>query len=597
VSVLTREDIRSFGWRTLAEALATLPGVHVTYDRQYMYLGTRGFGLPGDFNTRVLFAINGNRVNDSTFDSGQIGRQFPLDMDLIERIEFIPGPGGAVYGQNAMFGVVNVITRTGMDMDATELAIRAQRPQGQHEGRVSLGKRFDDGLDLLVSTSALNARGQDHFYDFGAAGVSGTARGMDGERDQELFMRLARGVWSFELVSGNNRKDDPTASFFGDPLVPGQYQRDRYTLTQLQYQGGQPEEALHFRSRLFAGQERYASRFNYGTPVYNPAVSNWHGGEWQLIYSGWNAHRLMLGMEFHDNTRIRQQFADPVSPTNDFTIDSPSWRAGVYMQDEWRPADALQATLGLRVDRNNITGTQTSPRLGLIWQVTPATSLKTLYGRAHRAPNAYERDFSDGVSQVNNPTLRGESIDTLELVADHRMSSGLLLRGSAYQWRMTDLIVLGLDPASSLTQYQSGGRVRAKGLELSVDQVWSWGGRLRGSVSMQHVRDAEGASIVNAPSLLGKLNFSAPLPLAGLRMGWELQFDGRRRTLAGHETGSYALSNLHLSTERLFPGLQLGLAIRNLFDKRYVQPAADSNWQDTLGQDGRSVRVEARYRF
>jgi iron complex outermembrane receptor protein len=597
VSVLTREDIRSFGWRTLDEALATLPGVHITYDRQYKYLGTRGFGLPGDFNTRVLVTINGNRINDSTFDAGQVGRQFPLDLDLVERIEFIPGPGGAVYGQNAMFGVVNVVTRTGLAMDAAELALRVQQPQGLREGRASFGKRFDDGLDLLVSTSAMKARGQDHFLEFGTAGVSGIARGMDGERDQELFVRLARGAWSFDLVSGNDRKDDPVASYLGDPLVPRPSQRDRYTLAQLQYQAGQPEDTLQFHARLFAGQEHYVGHFNYGAPVYTPALGNWRGGEWQLIYQGWDAHRLMLGIEVQDNARVQQQFLDSANPANDFTIQSPGWRAGLYLQDEWRLGDALRATLGLRVDRNNVTGNQISPRLGLIWQASPATTLKTLLGRAHRAPNAYERDYSDGVSQVGNPGLRGESIDTLELVADHRVGNELLLRASVYHWRMADLIVLGRDPVSGLTQYQSGRRVCAKGLEISADKVWSWGGRLRGSVTMQQVHNLDGSRLVNSPPLLGKLSFSAPLPLAGLRMGYELQFDGHRRTLAGRETGGYAVSNLHLGTERLFPGAELGLAIRNLFAKRYEHPAADSNWQDALRQDGRSVRLEARYRF
>ena len=63
VSVITRQEIKAFGWRTLDEALTSLPGVHLTYDRQYTYLGTRGFGLPGDYNTRVLVTIDGNRVN------------------------------------------------------------------------------------------------------------------------------------------------------------------------------------------------------------------------------------------------------------------------------------------------------------------------------------------------------------------------------------------------------------------------------------------------------------------------------------------------------------------------------------------------------
>ena len=92
------------------------------------------------------------------------------------------------------------------------------------------------------------------------------------------------------------------------------------------------------------------------------------------------------------------------------------------------------------------------------------------------APNAYERDYSDGFAQVANPALKGEHIDTLELVADHRARHDLNLRVSAYQWSMRDLVVLGIDPVSGLPQYQSGDRVKTKGLELSADKTWDWGG-------------------------------------------------------------------------------------------------------------------------
>src|SRR5690606_39526887 len=75
--------------------------------RDFHVTGVQTCALPisGDFNTRVLLAINGNRVNDVVYDSAGLGRTFPIDLDLIERIEFIPGPGGAVYGQNAMFEI------------------------------------------------------------------------------------------------------------------------------------------------------------------------------------------------------------------------------------------------------------------------------------------------------------------------------------------------------------------------------------------------------------------------------------------------------------------------------------------------------------
>lgn len=234
VSVITRKDIRTYGWRTLNEVLASLPGIHSTYDYQYDYLGTRGFGLPGDFNTRVLITINGNRINDATYDQGSTGRDFPLDIDLIERIEFIPGPGSAVYGQNAMLGVVNIITRKGSDVNGAELSASYQTAETMPQERATLGKQFTNGTDALISFSGLQSRGADRFFEFGNTGISGVARGMDGENVKQLFARASHGPLSFDFIYGNRRKNDPTGMFFSDPLVAGQFQRDRCLNTQIQ---------------------------------------------------------------------------------------------------------------------------------------------------------------------------------------------------------------------------------------------------------------------------------------------------------------------------------------------------------------------------
>jgi len=165
-SVITREEIQAFGWRTVAEAIASLPGVSQTYDRQYSFVGARGLSIPGDLNTRLLVTIDGNRVNDPLYDQGLLGREFPLDIGLVERIEFIPGPGSAVYGQNAMLGVVNVITRKGSDVNGGELAAAYQAPESTREGRITWGKVLDNGVDVLVSFSGLRSTGDDHFFNF-----------------------------------------------------------------------------------------------------------------------------------------------------------------------------------------------------------------------------------------------------------------------------------------------------------------------------------------------------------------------------------------------------------------------------------------------
>ena len=597
VSVITRQEIKAFGWRTLAEALASLPGVHTTYDRQYNYLGTRGFGLPGDNNTRLLVAINGNRINDPAFDQGPVGRDFILDMDLIERIEFIPGPGGAVYGQNAMFGVVNVVTRSAANAAGVELSASYQAPQKLREGRVSWGKVLENGAGVLISASGLLSRGENLPFSFGASGISGIATGLDAERDKEFFASVTSGAWSFDLAHGDRRKDDPAGAFRSDPLVPGQFQADRTTTAQLQYQDSFDNGKLDLLARLFAGQQRFSSLQFYQTPFAFPAASDWRGAELRAVSTAFNGHKLMFGLELQDNLRYDQFLVNLANPAGNSVIPGSGYRMGAYAQDEWRVTDSLVATLGVRFDRNNIMGSTFSPRAALIWGVSPVTTVKALYGRAHRAPNAYERDYSDGFAQVANPALKGETIGTLELVADHRLGSDLAVRASLYQWNMRNLITLGMDAASGLAQYQAGDGVTAKGVELSADKTWTAGGRLRGSVSFQNVAQAGGAALPNSPRILGKVNLSAPLGFMGWHAGFEMRYDSQRLSANGTQLGGFAVSNLHLFTQALNKSLELSVSLHNMFDKRYAHPAAETNWQNALDQDGRSARVKANYRF
>lgn len=600
VSIITRKDIRTYGWRTLNQALSSLPGIHPTYDYQYEYLGTRGFGLPGDFNSRILITINGNRINDATYDQGPTGRDFPLDIDLIERIEFIPGPGSAVYGQNAMLGVVNIVTRKGADVQGAELSASYQTAEIMPQERVTLGKQFANGTDALLSFSGLQSRGADHFFEFGDSGISGIAHRMDGENVKQMFARASHGPLSFDFVYGNRRKDDPTGMFFSDPLVSGQYQRDRRLNTQIQYNDHFLGDTLNIMGRLFLGQYRYDNPMLYGgEKTLSTGPSDWHGAELRLLSTAFTDHKLMAGFEYQNNTSITQTFQNFDNPDENTRIKSSVMRLGVYLQDEWRITGTLSATVGLRYDHNHWIGSRLSPRGALIWQATPKITLKALYGRAHRSPNSYERDYGDGISQAANPGLRSEFIDTAELVADYLAQPTLNLRASVYAWDMYHLIALGIDPLSGLSQYQqNSGKVVARGAELSLDKTWDWGGRLRSSFGLQNA-EQQNSHLPNSPYYLGKLNVSLPIPLiTGLRAGYELQYYGKRKTLDGSNTDDSVISNLNLVTNiPQVKGLEASLSIYNLFNEHYLQPAADTNWQNTLLQPGRTVRLRLDYRF
>ena len=78
VSIVTSDDIDAFGYRTLADVLRSVRGFYVTNDRNYSYLGVRGFSRPGDYNARILLLVDGHRMNDNVFGSALLGTEFAL---------------------------------------------------------------------------------------------------------------------------------------------------------------------------------------------------------------------------------------------------------------------------------------------------------------------------------------------------------------------------------------------------------------------------------------------------------------------------------------------------------------------------------------
>jgi len=495
-----------------------------------------------------------------------------------------------------MFGVVNIVTRTGAEMSGAELTAGYQAPQSLREGRASWGERLDNGVDVLMSVSGMSAQGQNLFFDYGASGISGVATGLDGDRNQQFLGSLARGPWSFELIYGLDHKDDPTGSYFSDPLVPGQYTQIRDALTQLQYQDSFAANTLQLTGRVFTGESASDVFEHFGTMFDYPSRGEWWGGEIRAVSSALAGHTLMAGLEAQDNTHEDLAQIDFVNPAGTMYIPRSGYRAGLYGQDEWRLSNTLESTLGLRIDHNDVVGTATSPRAALIWHAAEATTVKAMYGIAHRAPNAFEdsTDFQPGAAI---PSLAGETIDTLEFSVDQRISRDLAIRASVYQWSLHDIIVLNDAAVDGYTEYQNGNPVRTRGIEVSSDKTWESGARLRDSVSYQDAGYLDGQDVVNSPRVLGKADLSTRLPAAGLRVGYEARYDGPRLTLDGATLGGYTLSNVYLSEGSLAKGLEISLAIDNLADKRYAQPASANNWQNALEQDGRSERLKVTYAF
>lgn len=609
VSVIGADEIRHFGWRTLAEALDSLRGVHITRDRNTTYLGLRGFGRPGDYNNRILMLIDGVRVNDGVYDQAPVGQDFPLDLALVERIEYVPGAGSVMYGGNAVFGVINVITSAGARR-GTELEAGAASGRG-FSLRASHGGRDEAGNDLLLSVSRTRGRGADlYFESYDQPGAEPWSRGLDHESVDSVFARYARGAFDASLIASKRHKGVPGGPWAIDLNDPFNRERESRVLGSLRYeQRLDPTRTLSLQA--YASNYSYAGHWiSAGVPEpADRAESHSLGGEVRLVTTALRGQTLVAGASWRDD-RTRWQ--------SNLSMDenAPRRAFGLFMQDDWIIGPRLMLSAGLRHDmvRDRVSTAYTSPRLALIAQPRPATTLKLIAGRAFRPPNAFETDYVYAGTNQANRDLQAESVYSSELGIEHAVSDVTRLAASMYRNRISNLVVLETDAVSGLQQHHNVGSAIARGLEMEMRSTVNgpWGESvLRGSVAWQRTRHESGAPIANAPSALAKFMLSMPLPRM-MRLGWETHYLGARTTdsgsvgASGERVGGHALSHAALSG-RLSDGLHWQLRLANIFDRRHDAvvgtefsanfPGAQVAPMAVMPQDGRRIHGSLRWSF
>lgn len=600
VTVITAADIKSYGYRTLADILASVRGLFVSYDRSYQYLGVRGFNRPGDYNSRVLLLVDGYRVNDANYDTASIGQEFFLDVDLIDRIEVVRGPGSSIYGSNAFFGVVNVLTKRGRGFNGTEVSGEVASHETE-KGRLTYGKQYENGAELLLSAMSSNSRGQNlYFPEFDTPATNnGGAQNLDRDKANRVYGKFAYGGYSLTAAYSERVKKIPTAAFgvaFNDPNTQS---KDSQAVLSLDY-SGQLNGYQDISASVFYGGYFYQAILPYNPPPVtinlDEGQSEWWGASAKLE-SRLEKHKLVTGVEYQDNYRQDLKNYD-VAPYVLYTeVNRNSHRSALYAQDEIGIAENLLLNVGLRYDQYSTVGGTTNPRLGFIYNPQPATALKLLYGTAFRAPNNYEMFSASALAKIN-PDLKPEKITTYELVAEHEVQQNFRLTGSIYRNNISDLINQVLDPTDGLLVFQNIGRVKSQGVELEAERAWANEHRIRASYAWQITRNQlTNAELENSPHHLAKLNYSVPLSGEALRAGAELQFTGSRKTLAGNTTGGFVTANLTLLSQELAQGADISATVYNLFDRRYADPARPEHAQDAIQQDGRSFRLKLDYRF
>lgn len=589
-TVISQEELRQQGYRTLAEALSTVRGVYVSNDRNYTYLGVRGFNRPGDYNSRVLLLTDGARRNDALYDQAHIGHEAPVEVDWLKRLEFVSGPASALYGANALFGIANAVLLDGGDINGARLTLDAGSGQSQRLGVVA-GQRLTDNSDWFLGFAAYGAQGRDlYFREFENEASDGWARGLDGEKYRKAYAKLRLGNWRLSGNFSSRDKDIPNASFetrFGEA---GTRTLDQHAMLDLAYDGALNGDWQQ-QGRLFRGSYRYNGDYIYAQSTNrDQGRAEWQGADYRLIYNGAATHKLILGAETQWNLRLLQRNFD-VAPSRPILDQNHATQtSGLFAQDEWRFHPQWRLNLGVRFDKHSDFDAVLSPRAALIFQPDASWSFKAMTGSAYRPPNAYERYYEDGgVLQKANPDLKAERIHSREFSADWRYSTGGRLGLSVYRNEMRDMIDQVTDPADGMLVYTNQARVRAQGIEVEVEQRWAGGYRLRGSLAWQHARTPDGETLGNSPTRLGKLVFGMPLT-AGWTASGEWLALSNRRTLNGVTSG-HGVANLQLTSGRIAGFGEFSVGVYNLGNRIYADPASSAFTQDALAQDGRQFRL------
>jgi iron complex outermembrane receptor protein len=598
VTVLTAEDIRRSGARSVPEALREVPGVSVTQIGAGRWaVGVRGYA--GRFSNKLLVLIDGRSVYSPLF-SGVFWEALDVMLEDVERIEVVRGPGASLWGANAVNGVINIVTRKATASRGGLLSMRLDNQghpavavrQGVELGGAGALRVFAKGNELAESRSAS-----------GESGVDGNRGWLAGFR-----MDSAGSGTNAWMVQGNtyrrsSRENLQTSAQAGLPLLlplgadlEGSSLVGRYTWG---LAGG--EASL----QGYVDTQRIEAK-NYGTGEVRTADL-----DFQHRLAPMGGHELMWGL----GSRFVQTEIHLSTPV---LVVSPSGRkfnvASAFVQDEITLQPRVwKLTLGGRFEHSTISRLEPQPNARLMWTPTDADSVWANWSRAARTPSVGEIDTQmfAGLQQTGNPRMpvvamvsrpgpnwapRAERLDALELGYRRGFGNGSF-EAVLFHHDYTHLTSTSLDPGGVVLpgvaglvpagvvplQYLNRGNVgsaRSTGLELGLDLPVTENLRLQASYTLMDIRAGRSSDPVTQAS--GEaLEEASPHYWANLHGLLNLG-RGRELDLMVRRMGAIGLGHVPAYTSvdlrygwRVSRSFELAVVGVNLFDPLHQEYAPD----------------------
>lgn len=425
VQLISAQEIRRSGARDLAELLEREGGVYASR------AAGRGSSIEiqGLSSEHVLILVDGRRMIGRINGAIDLTR---LRVDMIERVEIVKGPSSALYGADALGGVINVITRSGGHEQGGALTLR-----GDEDGNADVYGNAGWTLGALRGNSS-GGYSRLQAYDLddatvGEDGLDGRSRYAESNADWKLSEGFTLGASGAYSIDDTQRIDGGSSNASFDTRK--RIEEVRAGIAPRIRLGDDTELKLDAYYNRYFDQFLQRNRSSGEYPIDEETLDQLYAGGGQLDHRI-GVHRLSVGGEY----QFERLEADRLGEAGERD------RQSAYAQDEFSYG-AFTFVPGLRYDRDSQFGDQVSPKLALRWDVADGVVLRAGYGRGYRAPDFKQLllrfdNPAVGYRVEGNPDLDAESSTGFNLGATWYASDTASYSVGAYHNRVKDLIEL-----------------------------------------------------------------------------------------------------------------------------------------------------------
>lgn len=599
--VISSEDIRRSGAQAIPDVLRMVPGIEVAQiDNGRYAVSARGFN--GRFSNKLQVLIDGRSIYLPTF-SGVMWENDPIALDDIERIEVIRGAGAAVWGVNAVSGVINIISKHSRNQTGG-LVAPTIGTQGKNSLYARYGAQLDENTSWKISAQGRHADPSIQAANAAEAEDHLSNAALDIRSDKKLGGGSELALWAnaFHASLGDSLRAEIATSL---PL----------TLRPFTVKQENTSQTVAGRYRWLTSQG-IESSLQISLNQTSTEIKGFFKEDrktYDIDYHGrytFDRHDVLWGLS-HRTT------SDDIYAPSSLISFSPTkytqHTSGIFVQDDWTLIpDTLQLGLGARWDDSNLGGQTFAPSATLMWTPTRSDTLWAKYAQAPRLPSRAEQTVSIYsavrpavppfqpavlIRSSSDGSLKAETMEGIELGYRSQLSSTFNIDLTGYRYRYTD-IVGGLAGSQSFEYWPiavtqsvnlyNAGQGWITGAELAADWLVVPAWRLQLSYSWTQVEMDESSNpLVQGASMNDEVG--TPGHYGSLRSQWNIsanqQFDAWVRGAAGYDrlnapfpdrvhVPGYVTLDLRFA-QKLSKDVELAVTGRNLIGGNRIEFVSD----------------------